>query len=62
MEYSDEVDHLHNALDGLIMERDVVAKASTWPWEPEAVRAVITAVLLPIFIWIVTRVLANIGF
>ena len=61
-EYSDEVDHLHNALDGLIMERDVVAKASTWPWEPEAVRAVITAVLLPIFIWIVTRVLANIGF
>ena len=62
VEYSDEVDHIHNALDGLVAERDVVAKASTWPWEPEAVRAVITAVLLPIFIWIVTRVLANLGF
>jgi thiol:disulfide interchange protein len=35
------------------------------PYAPswlEAVRAVITAVLLPIFIWIVTRVLANLGF
>ena len=61
-EFSDEVDHIHNAIDGLVAERDVVAKASTWPWEPEAVRAVITAVLLPIFIWIVTRVLANLGF
>ena len=62
VEYSDEVDHIRNAIDGLIQERGVVAKASTWPWEPEAVRAVLTAVLLPILIWIVTRVLANLGF
>jgi ABC-type multidrug transport system fused ATPase/permease subunit len=60
-DYSDEVDHIGSAIDGLLKERDVIAKAPTWPWEPEAVRAVITAVLLPIFIWILTRVLERFG-
>ena len=59
---SADMDHLNNALNGLISERTLVSKASTWPWEPEAVRAVITAVLLPIFIWLVTRVLTTLGF
>lgn len=60
-EFTDDVDHITNALDGLITERGVVAKASTWPWEPDALRGVLTAVLLPILIWIVTRVLERFG-
>jgi hypothetical protein len=60
-EYSADMDHLNSALDGLLKERTVVAKASTWPWEPDAVRAVITAVLLPVFIWLVTRILERVG-
>ncbi|MEP6478156.1 MAG: hypothetical protein ABJB03_02100 [Rhodoglobus sp.] len=60
-EYTADMDHLNTALDGLLKERGVVAKASTWPWEPDAVRAVITAVLLPVFIWLVTRILERVG-
>ena len=59
--YSDEIGHIKTALDGLLIERGVVAKASTWPWEPDAVRGVLTAVLLPILIWLVTRVLERFG-
>lgn len=60
-EFTDDVDHITTALDGLITERGVVAKASTWPWEPDALRGVLTAVLLPILIWIVTRILERFG-
>jgi hypothetical protein len=62
IDYSDEADHIRSAIDALIQERGVITKASTWPWEPEAVRAVITAVLLPIVIWIVTQILAKFVF
>jgi hypothetical protein len=60
-DYSDEADHIGKTIDGLFQERGLVAKAATWPWEPEAVRAVVTAVLLPVFIWIVTRILERVG-
>ena len=59
--YTDEVDHIGNAIDSLMKEREVVAKGKTWPWEPDAVRAVLTAVILPILIWIVTRILERFG-
>jgi hypothetical protein len=59
--YTEEVGHIKTTLDALLVERGVVSKASTWPWEPDAVRAVLTAVLLPIFIWILTRVLERFG-
>ncbi|MEO8262928.1 MAG: hypothetical protein ABI566_10205 [Pseudolysinimonas sp.] len=50
-----------DAIDGLLKEREVVAKTKTWPWDPDAVRAVATAVILPILIWIATRVLERFG-
>jgi hypothetical protein len=56
-----EVGDVKSALDALLVERGVVAKASTWPWEPDALRGVLTAVLLPILIWIVTRILERFG-
>lgn len=56
------MDALKDALDGLVVERDIVDKVSTWPWEPETVRAVATALLLPVVIWVITRVLERLGF
>jgi hypothetical protein len=56
------IDALKNALDGLVLERGVLDKVSTWPWEPETVRAVVTTLLLPVVLWIVTRVLERLGF
>jgi hypothetical protein len=37
-----EVETLKNALDGLVTERGVLDKVSTWPWEPETMRLVTT--------------------
>jgi hypothetical protein len=56
------MDALKDALDGLVVEQSVLDKASTWPWEPETVRAVATALLLPVALWIITRVLERLGF
>ncbi len=50
------------ALDGLVVEQGLVRKVSTWPWDPEAVRAVISTLLLPVVLWAITRVLERLGF
>lgn len=52
---------INSALDGLIKEQRLVKKASTWPWDPEALRAVVTALLLPVAIWLITRLLERFG-
>jgi len=56
------MDTLKDALDGLIAERGVLDKVPTWPWDPETVRVVVTALLLPVVLWVVTRVLERVGF
>jgi hypothetical protein len=56
------MDALKDALDGLIAERGVLDKVPTWPWEPETVRVVATALLLPVALWVITRVLERLGF
>jgi hypothetical protein len=56
------MDALKDGLDGLVVERSVLDKVSTWPWEPEAMRVVVTAVLLPVGLWVITRVLERVGF
>ena len=58
----ERMDGLKDALDGLIAERGVLDKVSTWPWEPEAVRVVLTALFLPVVLWAITRVLERLGF
>jgi hypothetical protein len=52
-----EMDRLKDGLDSLVVERSVLDKVSTWPWEPETARVVVTAVLLPMILWVVTRIL-----
>jgi hypothetical protein len=52
-----DMEAIKHTLDGLIAERGVLEKVSTWPWEPETVRVVVTALLLPVVLWIITRIL-----
>ena len=59
-DYSDMA-NMDHAIDGLIKERGVLDKVSTWPWEPETVRVVVTALLLPAVLWTITRVLERLG-
>ncbi|MEO8095734.1 MAG: hypothetical protein ABI632_12505, partial [Pseudolysinimonas sp.] len=60
-EYSEEAGRIGDVIEGLIKERAIVAKAPTWPWDPDALRAVISALLLPVVIWVITRILERVG-
>jgi hypothetical protein len=48
---------VNDRISSLLAERDVVARTSTWPWAPEILRGFITALVLPVLLWLVYRVL-----
>jgi hypothetical protein len=51
------IDALNKALSSLLQEREVVARLSTWPWDATTFRAVISAVMLPVALFLLTRLL-----
>jgi hypothetical protein len=56
------MDALNHATEALVRERDVLDKIPTWPWQPDTIRWLGTALLLPIIVWTITRVLERLGF
>lgn len=50
---------LKDALAGLETARAAVARASTWPWEAEAPRLLVSALLLPLVAWAVQQALGR---
>jgi hypothetical protein len=57
-----QMPELNNATEALVRVRDVLDKVPTWPWQPETLRWLGTALLLPIVVWVITRVLERLGF
>jgi hypothetical protein len=53
----DRVAPLKDALEGLIAARHEYLSVSTWPWQRTTLGGVITAVIAPLAVWLVTRVL-----
>ena len=53
-------DGQNKTLASLIAERDLLHPLSTWPWQAGTAGAVLSAVFLPIGLWLVTRVLAEV--
>jgi hypothetical protein len=51
---------IRHAIEALTHERDLVLGVSTWPWNPRTLRGFASALLLPIFLWLVTRLLERI--
>ena len=51
---------IKESMDALMRERELIQKTSTWPWDLSTLRGFATALLLPIVIWLVTRLLENI--
>ena len=47
----------NKTLASVMSEHDVLARLSTWPWTAGTFRGVASAVLLPIAIFVVTRVI-----
>jgi hypothetical protein len=53
----DGMENLNMAIASLEIEQNVLNRIPTWPWQPETVRLLVTAVLLPLGLWIVQIVL-----
>ena len=53
-------DAVNNNINSLLSERHLIARTPTWPWSPDALRGFSTALLLPIFLWLVFRVLEGV--
>jgi hypothetical protein len=52
--------NLNMAMASLEMERNALGKIPTWPWEPEVVRLLITALALPLGLWVVQFILQRV--
>jgi hypothetical protein len=46
---------LNTAMSALVVERDIIGGISIWPWQASTLRGFATTLLLPIFLWLVTR-------
>jgi hypothetical protein len=51
------IDALNKALASLLQERDFVRRLPTWPWDTGTLRAVLSAVALPVVLFLATRAL-----
>jgi hypothetical protein len=54
------MDDLNKAVATLEIEQNTLRKIATWPWQPGAVRAVVAALLLPVALWAIERLLARV--
>jgi hypothetical protein len=54
------MDALTKALAGVIAERDFIKRLSTWPWDSTTLRAVLSAIALPLILFAVTRLLERV--
>lgn len=48
---------LKTALDGLVIERTMLDKISTWPWQAETARGMATALVVPVVLWLIFHIL-----
>ncbi len=53
----DGVDQLNAAMASLVIEKDALDAIPTWPWQPETPRLLVTALALPLGLWIIQYVL-----
>jgi hypothetical protein len=57
-DYSD-LQGMETAVRALIRKREMLGKISTWPWNAGTVRGFASTLLLPILLWLVTRLLGR---
>jgi hypothetical protein len=53
----DEFGGIEDSIGALIRERELFERIPTWPWNPATIRGFVSALLVPIFLWLVTRLL-----
>jgi hypothetical protein len=49
---------INDSLSGLTLLRQRIDRLPTWPWPPQVLRGFVSALLLPIVIFVLTRVIS----
>ena len=52
-----DADAINKHMGSLALERDILSKLPTWPWQPGTLNFILTAVLLPFILWFMQRLL-----
>ena len=53
----EDADAINKHMSSLALERDILAKLPTWPWQPGTLNIILSAVFLPIVLWLLQQVL-----
>lgn len=51
---------LTRVLEGVVIRRDVIGRLPTWPWRTGTLRAFVSAVVLPVAMWLLFRTLGRV--
>ena len=57
---SSNADARNKVISSLMTERDMVSHLPTWPWQPSTVGTLATAMVLPLVLWLMTRILERV--
>lgn len=52
-----EIDGVLKVISALEIEKNTLAKVSTWPWQPETLRYLTSALFLPLVMWLIQFIL-----
>jgi hypothetical protein len=55
----EEIDPLLKIMEGVNREQAILEQIPTWPWQPGTVRGLTTTILVPVFLWLIVRVLEH---
>ena len=58
----DDADKLNHQISSVAAEREAISRLSTWPWEASTMTGFVTALVLPVILYVVTRLLGRFGF
>jgi len=56
----DEMPLIESQVKALMEYRQEIDKISTWPWQPQTLRNFITAISLPIVVWLIQQLLGQV--
>ncbi len=55
-----KIGELDITLRALTREKELLDKIPTWPWRPATIRVFLSAILLPIFLWLIQQILERV--
>jgi hypothetical protein len=58
----DSAARLESVVSALVAERERLRKVSAWPWSADTLRAFVTTLVVPVFLWFLTSLLSRLLF